>query len=319
MPYTSVTIANLALQLLGQDPITSLSDSNKRAREMNTCYDLLREAELQTNAWRFAISQERLISAPVPPGWGRRNRFILPTGFIRLLARYPEDNYSTRDWLIEGGYVVTDDNDYSLEKDAVRVATATAGTLASDFEDGDTVDGVVLATGDRILVKNQATASENGVYVVEAAGAPTRATDFDATSGIKFGWYVDVALGTVNAGRTYIVSSDDPITVGTSDIEFTQTGSSPATLNARVITNVTDVDLMAPLFRTMLSAKMAYQACEALTQSNTKWGICEQRYNDAFRIARKTNAIEKPPQIAPVDGFVQAREDGQDYSLAGLR
>lgn len=45
-------------------------------------------------------------------------------------------------------------------KTAVRVATTVAGTLASSFENGDTVDGVVLATGNRILIKNQAAATE---------------------------------------------------------------------------------------------------------------------------------------------------------------
>jgi hypothetical protein len=65
-------------------------------------------------------------------------------------------------------------------KQAVRAATTAAGTLATSFENGDAIDGVTLATGDRILIKNQATASENGIYVVNASGAPTRATDADA-------------------------------------------------------------------------------------------------------------------------------------------
>jgi hypothetical protein len=62
----------------------------------------------------------------------------------------------------------------------VRVATTTAGTLASSFENGDTVNGVVLATGNRILIKNQTAPAENGIYTVNASGAPTRATDMDA-------------------------------------------------------------------------------------------------------------------------------------------
>ena len=67
-------------------------------------------------------------------------------------------------------------------KAAVRVATTVAGTLASSFENGATIDGVVLATGDRILIKNQADAAENGIYTVNASGAPTRATDADSGS-----------------------------------------------------------------------------------------------------------------------------------------
>ena len=61
--------------------------------------------------------------------------------------------------------------------DPVRVATTANGTLATAFDDASTVDGVTLATGDRILIKNQSDAKANGIYVVAASGAPTRATD----------------------------------------------------------------------------------------------------------------------------------------------
>ncbi len=62
-------------------------------------------------------------------------------------------------------------------KENVRAATTDPGTLASDFENGDTIDGVVLATGDRILIKNQASGDENGIYIVQASGAPVRSDD----------------------------------------------------------------------------------------------------------------------------------------------
>ena len=67
-------------------------------------------------------------------------------------------------------------------KNSVRVGTTVNGTLATDFEDGDTVNGVTLATGDRILLKAQTSAVENGIYVVNATGAPTRASDMAAGS-----------------------------------------------------------------------------------------------------------------------------------------
>src|SRR5689334_20216224 len=62
-------------------------------------------------------------------------------------------------------------------KQPVRVATTTNGTLATAYANGQTIDGVTLTTGDRILIKDQSTASENGIYVVAATGAPARATD----------------------------------------------------------------------------------------------------------------------------------------------
>lgn len=69
-------------------------------------------------------------------------------------------------------------------KDSVVCATTANGTLATAFENGDTVDGIVLATGNRILIKNQSAPAENGIYTVNASGAPTRATDFDSWTEI---------------------------------------------------------------------------------------------------------------------------------------
>lgn len=62
-------------------------------------------------------------------------------------------------------------------KDSVRVLSDSNGVLASGFQNGSVVDGVTLVTGDRILLTGQTTSSENGIYTVNASGAPTRATD----------------------------------------------------------------------------------------------------------------------------------------------
>ena len=107
-------------------------------------------------------------------------------------------------------------------KNSVRAATTAAGTLASDFENGDTIDGVTLATGDRILIKDQATGSENGVYTVNASGAPTRATDFDADSEVTAGAFFFVEEGTTNADSGFVLSTNDDITVGSTALTFTQ-------------------------------------------------------------------------------------------------
>lgn len=104
-------------------------------------------------------------------------------------------------------------------KASVRAATTVAGTLASDFENGDTIDGVVLATGDRILIKNQASATENGIYIVAASGAPTRSTD--ANTGAELvNATVLVNEGTVNAETQWTCSTNAPITIGVTNIVF---------------------------------------------------------------------------------------------------
>jgi hypothetical protein len=104
---------------------------------------------------------------------------------------------------------------------SVKAATTTNVALASALEDGDTLDGVTLATGDRILVKDQTTKSENGIYVVQASGQPTRATDFDTASEVDSGDFVFVDQGTVY-GNTGWVQINTPATIGTDAIEFVQ-------------------------------------------------------------------------------------------------
>lgn len=107
-------------------------------------------------------------------------------------------------------------------KSSVRLATTTNGNLATAFANGQTVDGIVLVTGDRILIKNQTTASENGIYVVAVSGAPTRATDADTSAKLTSNFAVFVEEGTVNADQGYVLTTDGAITVGTTDLTFTQ-------------------------------------------------------------------------------------------------
>jgi len=103
----------------------------------------------------------------------------------------------------------------------VRVATAVAGTLATSFENGDTVDGVVLATGDRLLIKDQATASENGIHTVEVSGAPTRAIDFDDNADVILGETVPVLLGDTNARSVWMHTAGTDI--GVDNLTFLKT------------------------------------------------------------------------------------------------
>jgi hypothetical protein len=107
-------------------------------------------------------------------------------------------------------------------KQSVRAATTAAVLLASGLENGDAIDGVTLATGDRVLVKNQSTASENGIYVVQASGAAVRATDFDGTGEVSGGAFTFVEEGTVNADSGWVVTSNGAITVGTDAIAWVQ-------------------------------------------------------------------------------------------------
>jgi hypothetical protein len=109
-------------------------------------------------------------------------------------------------------------------KASVRAATTEAVTIASDLENGDTLDGVTLATGDRILVKDQGimNAVQNGIYVVKASGAPDRSTDADTGAELTSSFAVFVEEGTVNADSGYVLTTDGAITVGSTPLTFTQ-------------------------------------------------------------------------------------------------
>jgi len=105
-------------------------------------------------------------------------------------------------------------------KASVRAATTVALTLSSDLENGDTLDGVTLATGDRVLVKNQGTGAENGIYIVAASGAPSRSTDADSNAEVTPGMFTFVEEGTTNADSGWVMTNDGAITVGTTALTF---------------------------------------------------------------------------------------------------
>lgn len=107
-------------------------------------------------------------------------------------------------------------------KQSVRAATTAAINISSDLEDGDTIDGVTLATGDRVLVKNQSTASENGIYVVVASGAASRSEDADASAEVNAGMFTFVEEGTLNGDTGWVLTTDNPITLGTTGLTFAQ-------------------------------------------------------------------------------------------------
>lgn len=106
-------------------------------------------------------------------------------------------------------------------KSAVRAATTTNGTLASAYANGSVIDGITLATNDRILLKNQTTAADNGIYTVNASGAPTRALDANASTELVQA-AVFVREGTTLADSAWVCSNDGTIVVGTTSLTFVQ-------------------------------------------------------------------------------------------------
>lgn len=105
-------------------------------------------------------------------------------------------------------------------KNSVRAAT-TANIVLSGAQ---TIDGVVLVVGDRVLVKNQAVGAQNGIYVVQA-GAWVRAQDADSNDDLTSGCIVPVTEGTTNGDKAFILATNDPITVGTTSLSWVETAA----------------------------------------------------------------------------------------------
>lgn len=108
-------------------------------------------------------------------------------------------------------------------KASVRVATTANITLSGT----QTIDGVVVSAGDRVLVKNQTAGAQNGIYDV-AVGAWTRSTDSDTSTEFNSGAFTFVEEGTTNGGRGYVLTTANPITLGTTSLAFTMFSSSGA-------------------------------------------------------------------------------------------
>ena len=105
-------------------------------------------------------------------------------------------------------------------KDSCTAATTGNITIATALNNGDTLDGVSLSTNDRVLVKDQSTASENGIYIV--GSSPARADDLAAGADAA-GMFTFVEKGTVNADNGFVCSSDKgSAVVGTNNLTFVQ-------------------------------------------------------------------------------------------------
>jgi len=119
-------------------------------------------------------------------------------------------------------------------KASVRAASTANLTLTAP---GSTIDGVSMVSGDRFLAKDQSTGGQNGIYVWNgAASAATRATDADTVAEFNTGATTSVEEGSVNAGKTFLLITPGPITLGTTALTFTQAAGSSSYLGGAGLT-----------------------------------------------------------------------------------
>lgn len=129
------------------------------------------------------------------------------------------------------------------------VATRVSNTLTADANGALVVDGVTMAPGDRILVKNQTAGEDNGIYVVTDEGDGSnpfildRADDADVSADVTAGLHTFVSEGSSNADTGWVLVTNDPITLNTTSLSFSQFSSASAfagDLNSTALGYLTD-------------------------------------------------------------------------------
>ena len=149
------------------------------------------------------------------------NQMAVPTGSVSFNSQNITnlaDPVNTQDAATKGFVEATSQG---LDvKDSCVAATTANITISTALNNGDTLDGVSLSTNDRVLVKDQSTASQNGIYVV--GSSPARAADL-ATGANAAGFFTFVEQGTVNADNGFVCTSDSgSAVVGTNNLTIAQ-------------------------------------------------------------------------------------------------
>ena len=102
-----------------------------------------------------------------------------------------------------------------------RAATTANIDLTADLQNGDTLDGITLATGNKVLVKDQTDAKTNGIYKVVASGTASRDPDYDTVAELA-GQLIIVQEGSTNADRIYLCTTDNSGSIGSVNITFSR-------------------------------------------------------------------------------------------------
>ena len=155
---------------------------------------------------------------------------------------------------------------------SVRVATTANIDLTADLENGDVLDGVTLATGNRVLVKNQTDQTQNGIYVVASSGAASRSEDANSDAEVTAGLFTFVEEGTVNGNTGYVLTSDNPITLGSTNLVFSQF-SGVGTFTAGAGITLTGTEFSVDVTPTSGSASLTNTGGAVEVKTNTNDGL----------------------------------------------
>lgn len=157
---------------------------------------------------------------------------------------------------------------------SVVAATSANVNLATALEAGDVIDGVTLVAGDRVLVKSQTNAAQNGIYVVQASGAAVRAADFDAPAEVDGGDFVFVTGGTLYDNTGWVQTTVGVTVIGTDPIQFTQfSGAGTYTNGYGLELNgsqfAVDADVIAPIANPTFTGSVGLPVGAGVVKTNS--------------------------------------------------
>ena len=166
-------------------------------------------------------------------------------------------------------------------KQSVRVSTTANIDLSTALEASDVIDGVTLVAGNRVLVKHQTSGADNGIYVVQSSGAAVRADDANVSSEVTAGFFTFVEEGTLYGNTGWVLTTDNPITLGSTALTFTQfsgtgtfTAGSGLTLNGTEFSvDVTPSSGNATLINTGGAVEVKVNTTDGLESTASGLGI----------------------------------------------
>ena len=191
-------------------------------------------------------------------------------------------------------------------------AASTANvTISSGLEAGDTIDGITLVSGDQVLLKDQSTDSQNGIYtaVGSGAGAASRSTNFDAIAEIS-GQMVVINQGTSNDNTIWLCTTNNTVTLGSDSIAFTKiTPSNVGDVTLTGTQTLTNKTLTAPVMSsTLIFEGATADAYETTVQAvdptadRTQYLINQGGYIPVLSVATTTAISSTPAELNILDG-----------------
>jgi hypothetical protein len=196
-------------------------------------------------------------------------------------------------------------------KQSVRVATTANITLSG----AQTIDGVSAISGDRVLVKDQSTASQNGIYVV-AAGSWSRATDADSSAEVTAGMFTFVSEGILNADSGWVLTTNDTITLGTTSLTFAQfSGAGQITAGAGLTKSGNTIDVGGTAGRIVVNADSVDLATVSRTDTTGSPGASFVQTVTTDSYGRVTAVVTGSVQDASTTVKGIASFDSGDFSV----